>query len=70
MTDEELHQKLTAQRHNLSSGKMRQDGVFLYEVDHVLMFRADAVEIASGGATLEDIVKRNEGKIFPEAPSR
>jgi hypothetical protein len=32
------------------------------------MFRLDAVDLATGAATLDEIVKRNQGKVFPDAP--
>jgi hypothetical protein len=49
---------------------VREDGVFLWHVNETFMFRRDAVDLASGTCTLSDIIGRNEGKVFPNAPSR
>jgi hypothetical protein len=34
------------------------------------MFRRDAVDLACGAATLGDVIRRNEGTVFPNAPRR
>ena len=68
MENDELALKLKAKDHRIGNPAMRDDGMLLYQVDDVLMFRPDAVDLANGTATLEDIIKRNKGKIFPAAP--
>jgi hypothetical protein len=68
MTEEELSQKLKERGHRIGNPVVREtDGVMLYRIDDVFMFRQDAVDLANGAATLDDILKRNEGKVFPGA---
>ena len=40
----------------------------LWHVNETFMFRRDAVDLASGARTLGDVIARNEGKVFPNAP--
>ena len=68
MTEEELGQKLKERGHRIGNATMRTDGMMLYQVDDVFMFRLDALDLANGAATLDDILKRNKGKVFPDAP--
>ena len=66
--NDELALKIKAEGHRIGNSAMREDGMLLYQVDDVFMFRPDAVDLANGAATLEDIIKRNKGKVFPNAP--
>lgn len=43
------------------------DHEFLYRVDDVYMFGQDVVDLASGAATMEQIIERNAGRVFPDA---
>ena len=70
MDDEELVQRLKERGYTLGDPAVREDGVFLWRINDVFMFRRDAVELALGSATLGDIIQRNEGKVFPNARRR
>jgi len=47
---------------------IREDGQLLIRINDVLMFPWDADDVAHDRATVEQIVKRNEGRVFPTAP--
>jgi hypothetical protein len=47
---------------------MSDDGMMLRNINGTFMFRLDAVDLATGAATLNEIVTRNKGKVFPDAP--
>ena len=66
--DEELMARLKDQGHSISPSVMRDDGMPLYEIDGVLVFRSDAVDPVNGSAALDVIITRNKGRIFPNAP--
>ena len=68
MTDTELHDQLTAKAYRLGNSVMSEDGMMLRNINGTFMFRLDAVDLATGAATLEQIVERNKGKVFPNAP--
>jgi hypothetical protein len=71
MTDEELSQNLKEGGHLVGNPVVREtDGMMLYRVDDVFMYRRDAVDLATGAATVDEIEKRNEGKIFPGASQK
>jgi hypothetical protein len=70
MDNDELGQKLKARGHRIGTSVVRTDGMMLFQVDDVFMFRLDAVDLALGAATLDEILTRNEGKVFPDAPKR
>jgi hypothetical protein len=48
---------------------MREDGMPLYEVDGVLIFRSDVLHLVNATVTLGAIVRRNKGRVFPNAPT-
>jgi hypothetical protein len=50
------------------SAKRSEDGMMPRNINGTFMFRLDAVDVATGAATLEQIVERNKGKVFPNAP--
>jgi len=68
MEDEGLVLKLKERRWDIGRSVMRDDGVMLWRINDVLMFRRDAVDLATGAATLEEVLVRNEGRVFPKAP--
>lgn len=68
MTDTELEEQLTAKGCRLGHSVMSEDGMILRNINGTFMFRLDAVDLATGAATLEQIVQRNKGKVFPNAP--
>jgi uncharacterized protein YaaQ len=68
MTDTELEEQLTAKGYRLGNSEMSEDGMMLRNINGTFMFRLDAVDLATGAATLEEIVQRNKGKVFPNAP--
>jgi hypothetical protein len=54
----------------LGNAVVRTDGVMLFRVNDVFMYRADAADLARGEATMADILTRNGGKIFPDSPHK
>lgn len=70
MDNDELTRKLEAGRHRVGEAVMRDDGIVLFHVDGAFMFRFDAADLANGVATLDAIIKRNEGKVFPKLVMR
>ena len=68
MDNDELYQKLKEGGFKLGNAVVRDDGMMLFLVNDVFMFRTDAVDLATGHATVKDILSRNEGKVFPDAP--
>jgi len=64
------HVRMLKERgHTLGELAARQsDQALLVEVDHVFMFEGDAVDVAEGRATVEQVKMRNRGKVFPLAP--
>jgi hypothetical protein len=46
---------------------VRDDGILLWLINDVFMFRRDAVDLASGVVTLGVLVRKT-GKVFPKAP--
>jgi hypothetical protein len=68
MDDEEIVQRLKGRGYTLGDAAVREDGMFLWRVNDTFMFRQDAIDLASGAATLGDIFERNAGKVFPDAP--
>jgi hypothetical protein len=69
MTNEELAQKLRDGGHQIGDPVLRTDGMLLLLIDNVYMFRPDAVDLATGAAALDQIIERNRGKVFPDAPA-
>jgi hypothetical protein len=67
--DEELMARLKDQGHSIGHAVMREDGMPLYQIDGVLIFRSDAVDLVNGSAALDVIIKRNKGRVFPNAPN-
>lgn len=65
-----LTNALKKQGHTIGRAVVRTDGVMLVRVDNVFMYRSDAVDLARGEVTIEDILTRNQGKIFPDSPYR
>src|SRR5579883_706743 len=68
MDDEELVRRLKERGYTLGDSAVRDDGRFLWQVNETFMFRQDAIDLATGAAMLGDILERNEGKVFPNAP--
>ena len=68
MTDVELEEQLKGRGYEIGSSALSNDGMMLRNINGIFMFRLDAVDLATGAATLEEIVKRNKGKVFPDAP--
>lgn len=69
MSDDELVQKLKERGYALGTLAMGEDGVMRWLVNDLFMFRRDAVDLAEGVASLEDVIARNCGNVFPEAPA-
>jgi len=67
MNEDDLVQNLEAKGHVIGNTAIRTDGMLLLNIDNVFMFRPDAVDLANGTATLDDILRRNKGKVFPDA---
>lgn len=67
MDDAEVVRLLKERGYTLGDSAVREDGVFLWQVNETFMFRRDAVDLASGACALGDIIARNEGKVFPGA---
>lgn len=70
MNNDELYQLLKANGFELGNCAVREDGMMLFRVNDTFMFRPDAVDLATGSATLEGILARNAGKVFPNAPNQ
>jgi hypothetical protein len=61
--------KLRKRGHQLETVQVRQgDHAVLVEVDGVFMFEQDAVDVAEGRVTIEEVKRRNRGQVFPLAP--
>ena len=63
MDNSELRELMEKAGHTWGDPRMNDDGKVLSCIDNVLMFRTDAADLANGSVTLEDIQKRNAGKI-------
>ena len=62
--------KIEERGHTLGEIAAREgDHALLIEVDRVFMFEGDAVDVAAGRATVEQVKARNRGKVFPLAPA-
>ena len=68
MFDKKAADLLTGKGFTIGQTAIRTDGMALVEVNDTFMFETDADDLAHGRASLEDILKRNDGKIFPDAP--
>jgi hypothetical protein len=68
MDDVEAVRLLKERGYTLGDSAVREDGVFLWKVNETFMFRRDVVDLASGACILSDVIDRNEGKVFPNAP--
>ena len=69
MDDEELVRKLKKRGYVIGRGAVRDDGTMLWLInDCIFLFRRDAVDLANGVASLEDVICRNRGTVFPKAP--
>jgi hypothetical protein len=66
--NDNLYNQLKAMGFKMGNAAIREDGVMLVRVNDVFMYRTDAVDLASGTATIADILARNAGKIFPDSP--
>ena len=64
MTDDELEEQLKEQGYEIGSSALSKDGMMLRNINGTFMFRLDAVDLATGAATLNDIATRNKGKVF------
>jgi hypothetical protein len=67
MDDEQMVNELRTRGYRLDECAIRTDGMMLYQVNEQFMFRQDAVDLAAGRASLVDIMKRNRGRVFPDA---
>jgi len=56
MDDAEVARLLKERGYTLGSSAVREDGVFLWQVNETFMFRRDAVDIASGACALSDVI--------------
>jgi len=68
MTDDELEEQLKERGYEIGSSALSDDGMMLRNINGTFMFRLDAVDLATGAATLDEIVKRNKGKVLPDVP--
>ena len=68
MTEDELEERLKERGYEIGPSTLSDDGMMLRNINRTFMFRLDAVDLASGAATLDEIVNRNKGKVFPEVP--
>jgi hypothetical protein len=68
MDDKELARRLKERGYIIGRGAVLDDGVMLWLVNDVFMYRQDAVDLANQAASLEDVLWRNRGKMFPKAP--
>jgi len=60
MDENELVEKLRAKGHVLGTPYVRHDGIMMWVIDNVAMFRPEAAELANGTATLEQILARKK----------
>jgi hypothetical protein len=67
MNDKEVAEQLKSRGYRLGEAIMRNDGMLLWRVNDVFMFRKDAVDLAENVATTKHILTRNDGQIFPGA---
>jgi hypothetical protein len=67
MEDHELVLKLQAKGYRIGNPAIRKDGILLSQINDVFMFQNDVLDLANGTATLQDIIERNKGKVFPNA---
>ena len=70
MTDDQIVDGLRPRGFEIGDAAIRTDGIMLWRVNDIFMFRQDALDLASGGATIRKVLTRNEGKVFPDAPTR
>jgi hypothetical protein len=68
MDDDELGTLLKSNGYQIGDAANRTDGKMLLKLNGVFMFRQDAVDLATGIATLDQVIARNKGKVFPDAP--
>jgi hypothetical protein len=68
MNDNELGTLLKSRGYEIGNAAIRADGKLLLNLNGVFMFRQDAVDLATGVATLDQVISRNQGKVFPDAP--
>ena len=68
MTDDELEEQLKERGYEIGSSALSDDGMMLRNINGTFMFRLDAVDLATGAATLDELVKRNTGKVLPDVP--
>jgi hypothetical protein len=70
MNNEERTEMLAARGYKIAKVESREnDGALLLLIDNTFMFEKDADELALGTATMDQIVERNNGKVFPDAPA-
>ena len=67
MFDDESARLLTNNGFSIGRSAVREDGCLLVRINDIFMFPQDAEDLAHGRATIEAILERNEGKIFPGA---
>ena len=58
MDENELLGKLKSKGHKVGTPYVRHDGKMMWVVDEVGMFRLEAVELANGRTTVEEILRR------------
>jgi hypothetical protein len=69
--DNKLIERITARGHKFAKVAIRDyDGMMIYEVNDTFVFREDLQDLAEGTATIQEIIERNKGKVFPNAPSQ
>jgi hypothetical protein len=64
MHDEELILRLKERGYVIGQGAVRDDGAMLWLINDVFMFRHDAVDLANGMASLENVIGRNGEECF------
>jgi hypothetical protein len=69
--DNELIERITARGYKFAKAAVRHsDGMMIYEVNDTFMFREDLQDLGEGTATIQEIIERNKGKVFPNASSQ
>jgi hypothetical protein len=63
MDDAELAERLRERGYTLGDAAVREDCVFLWQINNVFMFRRDVVDLANGSATIGEVIqtKRRQG---------
>ena len=67
MSDEECRHLLKEQGFEVGESKVRSDRQRLIQINGVFMFPSDGEDLAHGRTTIAEVIRRNAGKVFPDA---